>query len=70
MQLSEEDFTQSESAAALDVHISKSRNIFIANPVRFRVSPLTIDEALARGIMTDNRLPPDESFSPNRASMN
>lgn len=40
--------------------------VFLANPVWFRITPLTVQQALDRMIITS--YPDDDSMSPNRAS--
>ena len=46
--------------------IAKSNGIELANPVYFRVTPLTVEDALARGAI--NEFEAENPFSPNRAS--
>ena len=43
-------------------------SITLANPVTFRVTPLTVQQALDRGIIDTYRTPDDENVSPSRAS--
>jgi len=53
---------------SVPVTIAKNQDATIANPVVFRVTPLTIDQALAMRIITT---PPPNSFvSPTTASKN
>ena len=50
----------------MEVLITKSSGIQLANPVYLRVTPLTVDDALSRGVISEYE---DENpFSPNRAS--
>lgn len=65
---SEDDYREAEGeGAAIPLFISRSESVLLANPVLVRVTPLTIDEALARGIIGDFPTPTDERFSPSRA---
>ena len=50
------------------VRIIKDANIRLAHPVVFRVSPLTVQQALDLDIVTDDDFPPDDPFLPTRAS--
>ena len=52
--------------------ITKGSGILLANPVYFRVTPLTVKDALARDIIGSEfeQENPDSHFSPNRASKN
>ena len=45
------------------VRILKDRAIRLANPVTFRIIPLTVDQAIAQGII-DMDFPPEEGLSP------
>ena len=48
--------------------ISISKNVTLANPIFFRVIPLTADEAERRGVVAvPFNCPPDNDFSPCRA---
>ena len=50
----------------MEVLIIKSSDIQLANPVYLRVTPLTVDDALSRGVISQYE---DENpISPNRAS--
>ena len=52
----------------MPVIISKDSEVFIANPIVFRVIPLTIGEAEALGLIPDViPMIPDSQFSPIRA---
>lgn len=71
-QLSEDDYRRTETTnAMIPVGVVKVQMFSLANPVIFRVTPLTIDDAIARGIIseTDPRFqrPTDDVFSPSRA---
>ena len=50
----------------MEVLIIKSSAIQLANPVYLRVTPLTVGDALSRGVISE--FDPENSFSPNRAS--
>lgn len=65
---SEPDYRQPEEPnAQMEVMIDKDPPA-LANPVTLRIIPLTVNEALARGIVTDLSLfPDDNAFSPVRA---
>ena len=52
----------------MEVFISKESGIELANPVYFRVIPLTVGDALARDVIS--QFEDENSFSPNRASKN
>ena len=49
------------------IAIAKSFDVFIANPVTLMVIPLTVDDALNRGVI--RTFEPLNTFSPNRAGM-
>ena len=68
-QLSEGDYTQNEQPnAVMEVLITKGSGIQLANPVYFRITPLTVEDALARGVISE--FEPENGYSPNRASKN
>ena len=50
------------------VSIIKESGIQLANPVYFRVTPLTVDDALNRSVISEYEA--KNPFSPNRASKN
>ena len=56
----------------MEVVITKESGIQLANPVYFRITPLTVKDALARSVIGSEfeRDNPDNLFSPNRASKN
>ena len=56
----------------MEVLITKESGIQLANPVYFRITPLTVGDALARGVIGSEfeQENPNNSFSPNRASKN
>ena len=65
-QLSETDYREPEGLnAMMPVIISKASEVFIANPVTFMVIPLTVDQALAQGMIESFEA--EDPFSPNRA---
>ena len=47
----------------MEVLITKESDILLANPVYLRITPLTVEDALARGVID-----PGNPFSSNRAS--
>ena len=49
----------------MPVVIAKVSDVFIANPVTFMVIPLTVEQALAQGVIESFEA--EDSFSPNRA---
>ena len=66
-QLSNSDYTQNEEPnATMEVLITKGSGIQLANPVYFRITPLTVEDALTRGVISE--FDPENPFSPNRAS--
>ena len=50
----------------MEVVITKESGTQLANPVYFRLTPLTVDDALARGIISE--FDDENPLSPNRAS--
>lgn len=65
-QLSEVDYRQMEAPNAfMPIRVEKVSDVFLANPVELAVIPLTIDEALYAGVITE--FEPLNDFSPNRA---
>ena len=52
----------------MKVLIYKGSGIELANPVYFRVTPLTVGDALTRGVISE--FEPENRYSPNRASKN
>ena len=65
-QLSEEDYGETENAV-MPVRITRSPpDVVLANPVTFSVTPLTVEQALEEGVITD--FPNENLDSPNRAS--
>ena len=52
----------------MEVLITKESGVQLANPVYLRITPLTVGDALARGVFSEFE---DENiFSPNRAGKN
>ena len=49
----------------LEITVLRNQDITLANPVTVRIAPLTVPEALARGII--NTFDDDDNLSPNRA---
>ena len=67
IELSAPEFTQSEAPNAT-MKISILKNVILANPIFFRVIPLTADEAERQtGVAVPFNCPPDDGFSPCRA---
>ena len=64
--LAEDDYRESESGD-LEITIEKNQDVTLANPVTVRITPLTVPEALARGIITS--FDDDDILSPNRAGI-
>ena len=62
--MANDDYRESESGD-LEITIAKNQAVTLANPVTVRITPLTVTEALARGIITT--FDDDDSLSPNRA---
>ena len=52
----------------MEVLILKGSGTQLANPVYFRITPLTVGDALTRGVIS--QFDPENPFSPNRASKN
>ena len=50
----------------MEILITKGSGIQLANPVYFRVTLLTVEDALARGVI--DSFGDENPFSPNRAS--
>ena len=63
-ELAEDDYRESESGD-LEITIAKNQDVTLANPVTVRITPLTVPEALASGIITT--FDDDDILSPNRA---
>ena len=55
-----------ENQLIMPVLVAKDPSQRLANPVTLRVTPLTVDEAVRRGIVDDSIVPNNEN-SPNRA---
>ena len=49
----------------LEITIAKNQDVTLANPVTVRITPLTVPEALDRGII--DTFAEDNPLSPNRA---
>ena len=52
----------------MEVLITKGSGVALANPVYFRVTPLTVGDALLRSVISE--FEPENPFSPNRVSKN
>ena len=62
--MAEDDYLQIEGGD-LEIIVLKNKGVTLSNPVTVRITPLTVPEALARGIITT--FDDDDSLSPNRA---
>ena len=62
--MANDDYREIESDD-LEITIAKNQAVTLANPVTVRITPLTVPEALASGIITT--FDDDDSLSPNRA---
>ena len=60
----EEDYRATEGAV-MTVNIQKET--ILANPVTFRIAPLTVEEALNRSLIATSHFPSEDARSPNRA---
>ena len=65
--LTETDYRSSENELQIKVEVSK--NVRIANPVTFFLTPYTVDQALALSLELENLPPDDNPLSPNRAQI-
>ena len=65
-QFTEDDYLINENQLIMPVLVAKDPSQRLANPVTLRVTPLTVNEAVQRGIIEDTLLP-NNSISPNRA---
>ena len=54
----------------MEMLITKGSGTQLANPVYFRLTPLTVGDALARGVISEFDENPENPYSPNRASKN
>ena len=57
----------SESVLMMPVKILKNEDVLLANDAVFRILPLTIDQALIRGVLPWYEEPLDEDVSPSKA---
>ena len=62
--LDQDDFTETESVGAIPVVILKDSKL--ENPITFRITPMTVDQALAIGVIATS--PAENPLSPDRAS--
>ena len=65
-QTTNDDYLMNERDLIMPVRVAKNPDIRLANPVSLRVTPLTVNEAVQRGIIEDT-LVPNNARSPNRA---
>ena len=65
-QLTNDDYLINERDLIMPVLVAKEPNQRLANPVTLRVTPLTVDAAVRRGIVEDT-IVPNNDISPNRA---
>ena len=64
-QLSEADYRQIEAPnAMMQIEILKSSAVILANSVTFMVNPLTVEEAVAQGVITQFEA---QDILPNKA---
>ena len=63
-ELAEDDYLQIEGGD-LEIIVLKNKDVTLSNPVTVRITPLTVPEALDRGIITT--FDDDDRLSPNRA---
>ena len=66
-ELSEPEYRAVEGEEFAGVKISKKQRFVLANPVTFRITPLTVQQALDQGIIDSYPTPEDETVSPSRA---
>ena len=67
IEFTEDDYRENEDGD-MEITVARNQDITLANPVIVRITPLTVEEALDRGIITT--FDEDETFSPNRAGNN
>ena len=60
---------RNENQLIMPVLVAKDPSQRLANPVTLRVTPLTVDAAVRRGIIEDT-IVPNNNISPNRARKN
>ena len=65
-ELSQPDFRANECEEVANIKVSKNF-IRLANPVTFRITPLTVQQALDRGIIDSNPTPNDDNASLSKA---
>ena len=66
-ELSEPEYRAVEDGEFANVTISKKQGFTLANPVTFRITPLTVQQALDQGIIDFYPTPENENVSPSRA---
>ena len=64
-QTTNNDYLINERDLIMPVRVAKNPDIRLANPVSLRVTPLTVDAAVRRGIV--EAIVPNNFNSPNRA---
>ena len=62
---SEADYVRAEPVRMIPAKISKGQDVLLANPVWFRVTPLTVEQALNRSVIDSYDM--DNIVSPTRA---
>ena len=67
IEFSEEDYRESE-ASDMEITVARNQEVTLANPVIVRITPLTVEEALDRGIITT--FDEVDILSPDRAGKN
>ena len=65
IELAEDEFRSSEAYERMEVSVCKNRAI--GSNVQVLIIPMTIDEAVLSGHIASTSLPPNQTFSPNRA---
>ena len=65
-QLTNDDYLINERDLIMPVLVAKDPSQRLVNPVLLRVTPLTVDAAVRRGIIED-AIVPNNDISPNRA---
>ena len=68
----EGDISPGDLTAVMEVLITKNQDVFLANPITFRITPLTVQQALDNGVIdtVPDEIGPLDRRSPNRAGMN
>ena len=67
LRLSSNDYSEKENAL-MPVKITKEQNVLLANPVTFKISPLTVAAALSRSLSVSDEAQMIYPDSPVQAS--